>query len=282
MKKLAAIGSAALALMAGEAQAGKILVPAYFYPSADPSLSYWDELTAAAAHVGITAIMNPDNGPGAAANPDYTLAVDALRRAGGQVIGYVHSTYGSRAIDLVKADIDRYAAFYAVDGFFIDEMSNQSSELAYYQALHDHIKGLSPAYRVFGNPGIGTLESYLSIADTLVTFEGPPATSALTPYGYDIHGEPDAWARAYPAERFGHLIHGVAGASAMQRLLVLAASRNAGYVYITDDVLPNPWDTLPAYWRAEIAAVGVPEPATHFLFGAGLALAALAGRRRTR
>lgn len=266
--------------MAGDIHASKILVPAYFYPSADPGFSYWDEMTAAAAHVGITAIMNPDNGPGLAPNSDYRTAVDALRSAGGQVVGYIHTAYGSRGIDRVKADIDRYTAFYAMDGFFVDEMSNLGSGHAYYQTVYDYIKDLRPTYHVFGNPGIGTLESYLSIADTLVTFEGPPATTALTPYGYDIYGEPDAWTRAYPAERFGHLIHGVADASTMQSLLALAASRNAGYVYITDDTLPNPWDTLPAYWNAEIAA-SVPEPATHLLFGAGLALAALAKSRRT-
>lgn len=277
MKKWAAIGSTALALLSGQAHAGKILVPAYFYPGA--GLSYWDALTAAAPQASITAIMNPENGPGLARNADYTAAINAFRGAGGQLIGYVHTGYGSRDIDLVKADISRYASFYQVEGFFVDEMSNLGSGLPYFQALYDHIKGLDSSYRVFGNPGIGTLESYLSVADTLVTFEGPPTTSALTPFGYDIHGEPDAWARNYPAERFGHLIYGVADASTMQSLIALAASRNAGYVYITDDGLPNPWDTLPAYWNAEIAAFSVPEPATHVLFGAGLALAALARRR---
>lgn len=280
VKKWAVMGCVAMALISGHAHAGKILVPAYFYPDADAGLHYWDALTAAAPRVSITAIMNPDNGPGSAFNSDYRAAVDALRSAGGQVVGYVHTAYGGRSIDLVKTDIDRYAAFYAMDGFFVDEMSNQSSGLAYYQTVYDYIKGLSPAYHVFGNPGISTQESYLSIADTLVTFEGSPTTDALTPYGYDIHGEPDAWARAYPAERFGHLIYGVADAGTMQSLIVLAASRNADYVYITDDGQPNPWDTLPAYWDDEIAAVGVPEPATHYLFGAGLALAALARLRR--
>lgn len=78
----------------------------------------------------------------------------------------------------------------------------------------------------------------------------------------------------------GHAHAGVADARAVQNLIVLAASRNVDYVYITDDELPNPWDTLPAYWNDEIAAVGVPEPATHYLFGAGLALTALARLRR--
>jgi hypothetical protein len=29
---------------------------------------------------------------------------------------------------------------------------------------------------------------------------------------------------------------------------------NAGYMFVTDDVLPNPWDTLPAYWTSFVSA----------------------------
>ena len=29
-------------------------------------------------------------------------------------------------------------------------------------------------------------------------------------------------------------------------------ARNAGQVYITDDVMVNPWDTLPSYWDAQV------------------------------
>lgn len=280
MNTLTAIGGALLALASGTAGAGQILVPAYFYPSDDPSLSYWDELTAAASQARITAIMNPNNGPGLALDPNYATVINAFRGAGGQVVGYIHTSYGSRDIDLVKADIDRYASFYHVDGFFVDEMSNLSGDIAYYQPLYTYIKSLSSSYQVFGNPGIGTLESYLSIADTLVTFEGPPVTSALTPAGYDLFGKPEAWTASYPAARFGHLIYGVSDVNDMHDLVRLAATRNTGYLYITDDTLPNPWDTLPAYWNEQVAAVSVPEPATSYLFGAGLALAALFGRRK--
>ena len=38
----------------------------------------------------------------------------------------------------------------------------------------------------------------------------------------------------------------------MLTYLDLAVSRNAGQVYITDDVMNNPWDTLPSYWDAEV------------------------------
>jgi hypothetical protein len=31
-----------------------------------------------------------------------------------------------------------------------------------------------------------------------------------------------------------------------------AVARNIGYVYVTDDVLNNPWNTLPTYWTDEV------------------------------
>src|ERR1051326_8941561 len=32
----------------------------------------------------------------------------------------------------------------------------------------------------------------------------------------------------------------------------LAAARNAGWIYVTDDSGSNPWDTLPSYWTNEV------------------------------
>jgi hypothetical protein len=34
-----------------------------------------------------------------------------------------------------------------------------------------------------------------------------------------------------------------------------SVARRAGYVYITSDSLPNPWDALPPYWKAEVAQI---------------------------
>jgi len=39
--------------------------------------------------------------------------------------------------------------------------------------------------------------------------------------------------------------------------LNLAVQRNAGGIYITDDVLPNPWDRLPNYWTSLVQAVAM-------------------------
>jgi hypothetical protein len=41
----------------------------------------------------------------------------------------------------------------------------------------------------------------------------------------------------------------------MRRSLDQAVAERIGYVYFTDDRDPNPWDRLPSYRDAEVAAV---------------------------
>ena len=75
--------------------------------------------------------MNPGSGPGAGPNSDYTHEVDLLRAAGGQVIGYVPTTYGARPIDQVLADVDAYYAWYGLDGIYFDEVASAGDQDAF-------------------------------------------------------------------------------------------------------------------------------------------------------
>jgi len=224
-----------------------VLVPAYFYPA---PASAWDSLNLAAQRVPLIAIMNPNNGPATSPNADYFRAVTGLRNAGGLVIGYVYSSYTSRSIAEVKTDIDRYHSFYTIDGIFVDEMSNDSdtAHLAYYEELYRYIKNKRQSYLVVGNPGINTTANYLlqPAADALVTFESNA--------GYAQY-MPDPWTQTLPPIAFSHLCYAVAPAATMTNYVQLAVTRNAGYIYVTDDSGGNPWDRLPAYWETEVAFV---------------------------
>lgn len=250
-----------------------LLVPAYFYPPTE-----WDQLAASGTAAGITAILNPASGPGSSPDPNYVAAVANLRGAGGKVIGYVHTSYGARNIATVKAEIDQYALWYAMDGFFIDEMANDSDpgHLGYYADIYSHVKAKDPAFTVFGNPGTDTVADYLlqPCADTLVTYEDAGA-------GYPAHA-PAAWTAGFSADHFANLIYGVPLQSTMESYVNLAAARNVGHIYVTDDVLSNPWDTLPPYWATEVtAAANAPEPGATALGLAG-AVMLLAHRRRDK
>jgi hypothetical protein len=194
--------------------------------------------------------MNPNNGPSATVDSNYTSAVQALRNAGGRVLGYIYSSYTARALTEVESDIDRYHAFYLIDGFFVDEMTNDSNaaHLAYYEELYQYIKAKRASYGVVGNSGINTLAGYLTrpTVDALVTFESNT--------GYPQYA-PDPWTQTQPATAFSHLCYDVPASDTMTNYVRLAVAHNVGYIYVTDDRGNNPWDTLPSFWQAEVDLV---------------------------
>lgn len=238
-------------LLAGRATAAglALMVPAYFYPS---DQSDWDRLAAAATRVPLVAIMNPSSGPGNRTTADarYTRAIQAVRQAGGKVTGYVFTQYARRSLAEVQADVRRYHDLYSLDGFFVDEMSNDggTASVNYYAELYDYIRRLKPTYHVTGNPGTSTQEIYLTrpTVDTLVTFENGT--------GYAQY-HPAAWNRRHPAHRFCHLLHSRPVAGDTTNAIALAQQRNAGFLYVTDDRLPNPWDRLPDDWEVLVSGI---------------------------
>jgi hypothetical protein len=237
---------AAVGMTRGEGVA--VLVPAYF----SPATGYWNDLAQAARRVPLVAIANIFNGPGSDTKPraDYLQAIRAVRDAGGQVVGYVYTQYGERAAEVVQSDIRRWQELYPVDGFFVDEMANTPNTLRldYYAALAEYIRSLNANYQIIGNPGTNTEEAYATrkTADVFTIFENGT--------GY-TNFAPAAWTQRYPTHHFATLLYAVADADAMQTNLNLAAAKRAGYIYITDDTLSNPWNRLPTYWSAEVAAI---------------------------
>ncbi|HUP90633.1 MAG TPA: spherulation-specific family 4 protein [Solimonas sp.] len=239
----------------------ELLIPAYFDPSTDSGR--WSQMASAASSAPLTVVMNPNSGPGAAADASYTAAIDAVRANGGRVIGYVATGFGGRAAAAVKADIDSYLAFYPVlDGIFLDEMTNDAdaAHLNYYGDIYQYIKAKGAALRVVGNPGSATPESYLTrpVADVIVIFENPESEYAANP--------PASFVASYPASRFAMIAFGQPSAAGMAGDLSLAHERHTGLVFVTDDTEtladPNPYDTLPGYFSQEVAAVAAQQPAS--------------------
>jgi hypothetical protein len=198
--------------------------------------------------------MNPGNGPGTdiTANADYTRAIDYCHGKKQRVIGYVYTDYGKRPIDQVKADIDKYFKLYKVDGIFLDEMSNRATKSlkAYYRTLYTYTRAKTTGTEtVVGNPGaaastawqLGAARGTKRVADIVVTFEGTGKT-----YISSSWTQP-SWIKDHSPTNFSHLVY---AANDPEYLDVCQKSRlrNAGYLYVTNDTLPNPWDTLPPYW----------------------------------
>ncbi len=244
-----------------------IAVPAYFYPG-----SPWTQLDKAAPTVGI-AVMNPNNGPGAASNADYVSQAAASQQAGLAVLGYVYTGYantkaaynGSRTIAAVEADIDNYFAWYHVDGIFLDEATNtcDPAYLSYYTTLVTYIKEKGGKGLVALNPGTATGECYLTAApaaDIIVTFEGH-----YSDYISGSYSQP-AWVANYSPSRFWHLVYDTPDVSSMQNAVNLGKQRGVGLLYVTPNGAnnSNPWGALPSdpYWTDELDAVqGIQPPA---------------------
>jgi hypothetical protein len=226
----------------------EILIPLYSYPSwYDPDNYIWDEIAAAASRVPVTAVINPEDGPvECPPNSDYQHGLDELRDAGVNILGYVYTSYGNRDTALVQAEVDLYDQCFDIDGIFFDETSSVSADLAYYTGLYNYVKSKPNLDSVVLNPGTQVDEGYLSTpaGDTAVIFENQSSD-------WPIY-LPDAYLSAYAPNRFAMLAYDVPEADTLCAQAALAHQRGLGYVYLTDDDLPNPWDSLPSFWSAEL------------------------------
>jgi len=251
----------------------KMAIPAYFYATSP----YWTQLQndvlskVPEGTVGI-AIMNPSSGPGPRQNTDYVNTVNKTKAAGTKVYGYVYTSYGARRLSAVKSDIDKYYNWYNVDGIFFDEAEYRDcNDDAYYKNLYNHVKSKSAAVGKGGdvvlNPGTQTKECYADSADIIVnfedTYEAYAKKDSTGAYEYDKKMETDPeydWVHDYPSVKSWHLVHSTTDAAAMKDAVSLGKQRGAYYMYVTPDVLSNPWDTLPAdpYWSEELTALSSP------------------------
>jgi hypothetical protein len=255
---LAAVPAAAIASHQ-DAATIHVAVPAYFYPG-----QYWTQLDDAAPTVGL-AVANPDSGPGSAANSDYATAISGARAAGVKVIGYVDTGYfgttgrttrgGQTTVAAwtaqVESDVDSWYSWYGsagLSGIFFDDGLNDCGHVQLYEDIRGYVQTHSSGATVVDNPGTGAEQCYTEAADTLVTFEGTYATYASY--------QPPAWEATADPGQLWHLLYGTPQ-SDLAAAVSLAKSRNAGYLYVTPDDLPNPWDTLPtaSYWTQELNAV---------------------------
>jgi hypothetical protein len=280
-----------------------VLVPAYFYPGFGGPGGVgdgWAAMAAAASHIPVTAIFNPDSGPlPGKPDPNYVNAMTNLENAGGKVVAYIPTYDGTATPSTIANDITTYITQYGslINGFFIDQMYILPSTLSYYQNIYNSIK-MQGNYTVIGNPGSPFLngvspQDFLSTANVMNIFEGPNIAPAPGEAGYDAYPYGLNWFQNYPSSRFSNIVYDVpanAGdpsqSSAMLADLSKAVGLNAGYVYMTDQMLPNPYAQLPSYWDQEVSAiqaVSVPEPgALTRLTAAGLFWVLAVAVRRLR
>jgi hypothetical protein len=226
----------------------RLLVPAYFYPGGE-DLVQWDRLLDSPATAATLVIVNPNSGPGTAANPDYAAVVGRARQKGVTVLGYVSTNYARRPLHKAKADVDRWVRFYpGVQGIFFDEQASEAEKVSYYGSLYEYVRKESGLSLVVTNPGTVCAEEYLArpAADIICMVE---AAKDFNDY------RPPPWTAHYPTRSFAALLSRIETSEQMKKCIREMGERKIGVCYVTDGRMPNPWNRLPRYWDAEVAAV---------------------------
>lgn len=240
----------------------RIAVPSYQSPGT-PVWQGWQAQGPGAVGLMIVDISSGDD-------PVYYGSVDAAiqsaRKQGIFVLGYTHTTYGTRDPKLVRQSIDNVYQNYLVDGIFFDEApvncndanAYAGTQFLYYSELTNYVRQKQAGARITVlNPGTYSAnDCWMSITNILVNWENQGGFS-LYQTGYVDY----PWVHQYPADRFWHVVLGVPQAQ-MQSAIDLAKSRNAGWVYVSDSA-DNAYNQIPAYWNAEAGAVmqqGVQSP----------------------
>ena len=222
-----------------------IVIPLYTYPT-DGSWSASLQAKKAHPNVPIIAIINPSDGPGGSSDSNYVQGVKNFQAAGIIVIGYVATGYASHGMSDLDAQISRYKNWYSVNGIFFDEMANNQGNENYYSTLNTYVKSLGMTYTM-GNPGTTTLKSYVGTLDSIIIYESAGTPSLSYPASATFYP-------SYSKSNFGFLAYSV---PSLDTSFETSTSTYVQWMYITNDGLSNPWDTLPSYFMNEVAALDV-------------------------
>ena len=240
------------------------IVPLYQYPLSAPGVlsNWWQRvLNEASASHPITVIINPQNGPidPAVGGADYNNYIEALRQLRAnpniRILGYVATGYGAVDSATVLEKASWYASGYKhpvtgnslIDGIFLDEMSTNSAHVSQYTAIATGIRQISGLAGRFitGNPGVEIPGEFLDagVADLFIIREGNLAnftSTALPSY---------VTANAYSHLQFGAIVHSTTSSSQVAKALREFKLRGLDFGFITDDLMPNPFDAAPTYFE---------------------------------
>ncbi|MEU8673559.1 spherulation-specific family 4 protein [Streptomyces sp. NPDC048560] len=267
-------------------------VPGYAHPLLAPT--EWAELTRPGTPLH-WAVLNIDNGPGARPDPHCLEAAgrlrnareralrgeapgDAVRAAGGRLLGHLDLAHGARPFDEIVADARSFVSWYRVGGFYLDRCPDGRADLPAVRRLtstltalladagtdsadHDSADGDGSGGGSAGGRGRLVLghdthpyPGYAETADQLVTFRGP-----WTDYRWSQVAE---WTAAYPPGRFAHFVHGVPRTH-LDEAMRIARWQGAGTIFFTDRTAQvreggqtDPFTALPSYWDEIVSRIG--------------------------
>ena len=243
-------------LVSAAATRQSLAVPMYQYPTIG---TFWsDVIGSASAHLPFV-IVDDANGTFVSADPNYTAQINTNTAAGVRSIGYVHDDYQARTFTDVYHDIDNwYVQYPGISGIFIDLVKNgTAADRCHLALLSEHVKVNHPNDLLILNFGSNVSPDYEPYGDIFLNAENDYTTlSTLWTVGFPGFEDNPAY-----ENRFWQIAHTTTSGNYAAALSMMR-SRNAGWIYITDDTMPNPYDTTASYWSTEVNDVNTGLPAS--------------------
>ena len=209
-----------------------LIVPLYFDPNGS-----WGELISIHREypdVPMVVIINPENGSGNNVSDSYVHWTQMMKSSGIIVLGYIYTSYGKRSPDTIEQQALNYSAWYKVDGIFLDEVSDNSSEAQFYHNLASSIRALGMGY-IVGNPDTYSPNSISSCFNVTVLYENP---------GLPVPGSFASIVNGNPRSNSSMISFNV---PYLELSWFSSATKYFSFVYITNLGLPNPYCGLPSY-----------------------------------
>nr|OQO27418.1 hypothetical protein B0A51_07869 [Rachicladosporium sp. CCFEE 5018] len=253
----------------GIADGQQLALATYIDPGANPDT--WNRIINFPTLKNSIVVANVVNGPDSALNNGWS---DVIPRAAAQektVLGYVRTGYlgvsqqkfttrlGSSQtsdwISQIQEDVDQWYRLYPghIGGIFFDEAWNDCGpdniNAKLYEIITQSTKRKYPAAYTVLNPGAPMPRCFEHSADALLTAEVSYAT-----YTSDAFIAND-WTPSN-FRKLWHIVYDVP-IGQVGTVAALAKQRGVGLLHITDDVEPNPYDTIPndAYMEALMDAI---------------------------
>jgi hypothetical protein len=240
-------------------------------------------------------VLNIDNGRSNDVAHLEDIAQDCMAN-GVKTLGYVHAvdvfdddsdmnTTELRTRVQVGTDMDRWikpdnpertVGGQIVDGIFIDQVPNTCGAANfntlrvadYTDAAQDKFTFWSyGAALVVANVGTAVedcmpgFQAYADMPDRWVTYEGDYDAYEAGWLGGNVYSSGPSYYNGesvFGSDFFVHIVYDTADASEMANALRIADKRGAAWLFATDDVLANPYDTEPAYFDATMVQAQVP------------------------
>jgi hypothetical protein len=227
----------------------KLIVPLYLYPAPD-SLE-WEHLIdykVVNKEIDMVVISNPSNGDFTEVDEHHLKNIQDMNRSHIQVIGYIHTNYGERDIDEVKANIDSWTDIYkdaGVSGIFFDEAPSTDDQnlINYYTDIYNYAKDKGYRFIVI-NSGTSVDNCYIDngIADMVISYEKSGATL--------LSGSDETWTDKGDKTNLGMLVYYMDD-DKLAEGIDIAVQHQFDYIYFVDENDRERWNTFSKYLALE-------------------------------